>query len=203
MNYEIHAHFCKVYIWEKTLPLGEKGLYKVSPVGLPHTELAGGLTHHPPPTTGKSSRAVPPRLSLRNWAMDTSFFTFLVLPFHHTNFPSTITCHNMLIASKIQLPVFPASHSLVCWCSPWISMQRSDPKAGGCCCPGSTKPCQLLLSPASQGCWAWMGSHNCLAVAQPLLLWVHLKRCSSGSHLLSFCQPLVWLLFTGTPASSL
>lgn len=194
MNYEIHAHFCKVYIWEKTLPLGEKGLYKVSP-GECHPQSlleAWPTTHHRKIIQG----------CLRNWAMDTSFFTFLVHPFHHTYFPSTITCYNMLIASKIQLPVFPASHSLVCWCSPWISVQSSDPKAGGCCCPGSTKPCQLLLSPASQGCWGWMGSHNCLAVAQPLLLWVHLKRCSSGSHLLFFCQPLVWLLFIGTPASS-
>lgn len=169
------------------LPLGEKGLCKVSQCGNA-TPRARWRPGPPPPTTGTSSSAVPPGIPSSG---ESDHWHFLL----HISCPS-LPAHRFSLHNSL---------SVICWLPPGFSSQPSHlplpplPGApGGSQSRAVTQGWRLLLPRLHQALPAALAAAQLL----PLLLGLHLKRCSSGSHLLSSCQPLVWLLFTGTPASS-
>lgn len=128
---------------------------------MPHTELAGSLAHHLPQAT----HGVLFHQEFLNLKGSDHWHFLLYIscpspPPHnfslHNNLPIICWLPQRCSSQSSQLPLPSFS-----WCSPKVLVQSSDSKAGGCCCPGSTMPCQLLLSPVSQGCWGWMSSQSC------------------------------------------
>lgn len=169
---------------------------------MPHTELPGGLTHHLP----QANHPVLLHQGLAWGIRPLTLFTLHFLSFPSTTqiFPSQYPVYSSLTAPKIQLPVFPTPHSLMCLLLPEGLRAEQWPRGWRLLLCRLPQPCQCcsLQPPRAAGAGQALTAAVAAAQVQPLLLWVHLKRCSSGSHLLSFCQPLVWLLFIGTPASS-
>lgn len=126
-----------------TFPLGERELYKVS--------LCGNAPHRapwrpdPPPATGKYPVLLHQGLAWGIRPLTLFILHFLSFPSTTQIFPSQYPVYSSLTAPKIQLP---ASQLPIPWCaccSLRVSVQSSDPEAGGCCCPGSPSPASAAL----------------------------------------------------------